>query len=373
MPPQADNTPTTPEPIPTSFIPDPVNPVLPPPGLQPAPGLQPPPPWRPFRTLAPALVTLILTNIVGVGLFVLLIAGGAQSAVCSELAILLCIGAAGVITAAATVAIAFGLGYALLRRKRVGHAGVLLLLTYLTGGGFSELIYRRSSLQMGAYLAIAFALLLVCFIFFDWYLNVLRGSTVLKTAALVLVVGTGIYVSAFGPQGPAGVALNSSASRLKSELAQSGVTYLVPPPGSTYPQPYNIASESDKDGLPDYKAGAYFGIDTGKGNGTTLYEYPYNTGIDPIKDCGKISSLLVAWDGTSTCKLVTTLSTGTKIYASTNNDQNNFFIIKDGVAVIYSPARNMSVGQAYDFVDHLKPLEITSFLKTLHQQNPQEY
>jgi hypothetical protein len=331
-----------------------------------------PPPWRPFRTLLPVSLILIASSAIGVALFLLLIWYASKAPFCAELVALLCAAASWALASIGTIAVTLVMSYRLLRR-RVGNVWSLILLGYLSAGALTSLVYRWLPLPLVAYLALSVLVLLGCFVFFDWLLNAASGSKRSKVAVAGAITFV-LLALGFFPQGGSGVALTYTSQQLQKDIEQSKMTFLVPPPGSAYPQPYSIAPNSDKDGRRDYALGAYFGIDTGPQNGTDLYEYKYTDDIDPLKDCGKISSSLVAeWDNQTTCKVVATLASGTKVYAPAVEHPINFFIIKQGTAVTYVPPDTMTTEQAYDFLDHLQPLEVPSLLKTLHQKNPQEY
>lgn len=343
--------------------------------------LAPPSSWRPLRTLLPALITYIVSVFIGGGLLLLTFIIGGKSPVCSELAILLCVGLGGIFSATATLVVATMLGMRILRRAHVERAWMILLMTYvvsiLLSSGLSQSLsmLKLGSVGLMAVLILAgIVLFLVSCMFSDWYLNVLRGPAWIK----VLLVGIAATVGMMAIGGGGGLANNiatqTRTSGLRSALASSGMTLLIPPPNSTYPQPYTIAAQSNAIAQADYRVGAYFGIDTGAQNGTTLYEYKVNQDLDPIAGCAKISSMLVTEsDGQTTCQLAATLPSGTKIYGPAGGYVHQFFIIKNGTAVIYAPPSNMTDENAYDFLDHLVPLEVDSFLHTLHQKNPMEY
>ena len=349
-------------------------------GLQTSLLTAPPSSWRPFRTLGPALLTYTVSAIVGGGLFFLILVLSAKSTTCSELVIFLCVGLATLVSAAASLVLATIMGIWLLRRSQVERAVQILLLAYvcliLLTAGLSHLLslFTVGPVALSAtFLFAGLALFALSWAFCDWCLNAWRGPAWAKLLSVSLAAMAGL--AAIGLSGGApSVTTLSATSSLRSDLSGSGLTLLVPPPNSAYPQPNTIAAQSNAAAQPDYHFGAYFGIDTGAQNGSTLYEYKVDAGLDPIFDCAKISSMLVkGYDGQTSCTLVTTLSTGTKIYGAAHGYGHQFFVIKNGLAAIYAPPSNMTDPKAYDFLDHLVPLEIDSFVQTLHQKNPMEY
>ncbi len=295
----------------------------------------------------------------------------AKLEVCAGLAIALCIGVGGLIAASATLASAVAVGHGLLQRIRIQYAGSLIALSYFSWSLLSICLYRWLPVNSLFFLAISAALFVSSFIFYDWYLSSFRAPKSRKVWIIILAAVACLLLATVGHD-RVGVASATRASEIRAALAESGMTFLVPPPNSSYPQPYSIAPQSTRDGHTDYRVGAYFSIDTGKHNGTTLYEYKYPDGTDPILDCRRISSLLISeWSDQKVCRLVTTLPSGTNIYASPGGSP--LFVIKNGIVAIYSPPDTMNDQEAYEFLDHLVPLEINSFLKTLHQKNPMNY
>jgi amino acid transporter len=322
-------------------------------------------PWRLFRTVVPAVIALSASSLVYVGFGLLLVSLTPKTVSCSELAAFLCVSVGILVSGAAALATILTVEYLLLR-KRVRRPWLLLVLANIVSSWLLVVVLAHFPLPIPYALAAMVLIYVGSNAFFDWYLNRLPRSTTLKIVTILGVgVGSGLILNV--PMVPGS---SAKGVRLKQELQRAGHVYLVPPPNSSYPQPITIAAESDENANPDYRIGAYFGIDTGAGNGTTLYEYNY-TNADPIKDCAGIPKGLLPYSetGETSCSLATTRPSGTGIYAA----GYTVFVIKNQTVAVYEAPSDWSKEQTYDFMDHLQPWHLDTLLKTLHKKNPSEY
>jgi hypothetical protein len=260
-------------------------------------------------------------------------------------------------------------GAVLLKRQGDGHPWAISFLGLAVT--VTVVVALQSYSAIFSQIFILLPLLLVAFVvtfaFFDWVLNINKVNVWIPLGVVFILIVYGVYHAVTTP------AWKPTASGFSRQVDQNNFRILVPPINSRFPQPLSVCGEAGQGPCStDFSQGVTIDFSLGPQKGFTLYEYKYTGPENPLQDCSHLYKNDHP-DMISDCRLVKTLSSGTKIYAMTDYI-DGYFIVRNGTLAFLSIITDtLDENESYDFLDSLSAEDGQTLFKVLHRQNPQEF